>query len=105
MNQSKDSDFLCSWGEVEWLHDGHVLVFRGYDITAFEPLAEHDIAGCPFCAAQNVAAEKATILTDEVLEWGRTIHFVACGRCGTRGPWGSSESDALLSWNTLRSFG
>jgi hypothetical protein len=33
------------------------------------------------------------------LHWGRLIHLVCCGNCGTRGPWADSESQALALWN------
>lgn len=77
---------------------GHVLLYRGFDLSA-AGIWEHDIAPCLLCAPLAAGRDPALILTDETLHWGRLIHVVACGNCGTRGPWGDSESQALALWN------
>lgn len=92
---------------LDWLDDlepgagpcySHVFLYRGYDLSACG-IWEHDIAPCLLCAPLPPDRELAVILTDETLHWGRLIHFVCCGNCGTRGPWADSESQALALWN------
>ena len=92
---------------LDWLDDldpgldpcySHVFLYRGYDLSA-AGIWEHDIAPCLLCAPLPADRDPAVILTDETLHWGRLIHFVCCGNCGTRGPWADSESSALAQWN------
>ncbi len=92
---------------LDWLcdlvpgHDpcySHVFLYRGFDLTA-AGIWEHDIAPCLLCDPLPPDWEPALCLTDETLHWGRLIHFVHCGSCGTRGPWADSESQALALWN------
>lgn len=92
---------------LDWLDDlepghdpcySHVFLYRGYDLAA-AGIWEHDIAPCLLCAPPPPDRDPAVILTDETLHWGRLIHFVCCGNCGTRGPWADSESQALALWN------
>jgi hypothetical protein len=76
----------------------HVFLYRGYDLTA-AGIWQPEIAPCLLCAPLPPSSDPALILTDETLHWGRLIHFVCCGNCGTRGPWAARESDALALWN------
>ncbi len=91
-------------GDADWLDEAgdpcssHVLRFYGCDLAAAGIFAP-DIAPCLLCGPLRPGLESALVLTDEVLDWGRRIHFVACGRCGTRGPWADTESQALAQWN------
>jgi len=94
-------DSLDWLGDLEPGHDpfcSHVFLYRGYDLTA-AGIWEHDIAPCLLCKPLSADRDPALILTDESLHWGRLIHFVHCGNCGTRGPWADSESRALALWN------
>ena len=75
-----------------------MFLYRGYDLSA-AGIWEHEIAPCLLCAPLPPDRDPAVILTDETLHWGRLIHFVCCGNCGTRGPWADSESQALALWN------
>lgn len=92
---------------LDWLDDlgqdvdpcySHVFLYRGYDLTA-AGIWEHDIAPCLLCAPLPDDRDPALIVTDETLHWGRLIHYVCCGICGTRGPWADTESAALAKWN------
>ena len=92
---------------LDWLDDlepghdpcySHVFLYHGYDLSA-AGIWEHDISPCLLCAPLPPGRDPAVILTDEKLHWGRLIHFVCCGNCGTRGPWADSESQALALWN------
>lgn len=87
------------------LHNNHVLLYRGYDLTAAGQW-QYDIAPCLLCPRPPAEDDDpALILTDETLHWGRLIHLVCCGTCGTRGPWASSESQALALWNAAHERG
>ena len=76
----------------------HVLLYHGCDLAAYG-IWHHDIEPCLFCAPLPPEREPALLLTDETLQAGRVIHFVCCGNCGARGPWGDRESQALQLWN------
>ncbi len=76
----------------------HVLLYQGYDLAA-AGIWEREIAPCLLCAGPPATDDPALCVTDEVLHWGRRIHFVCCGDCGTRGPWADRESEALQQWN------
>lgn len=89
------------WTETDPDHDAmysHVLLYRGFDLSA-AGIWSHQIAPCLYCGNRLRPDEPALILTDEVPSWGRQVHFVCCGDCGTRGPWADSESRALRAWN------
>lgn len=90
-------EWLGEPGE-EPLHDSHVLMYFGADLAA-AGIFEYDIAPCLLCPPTSPDEGPGVILTDEILPWGKMIHLVACGHCGTRGPWGKSESHALELWN------
>jgi len=95
-------DASLDWFDDFWTsHDqyySHVFLYRGYDLTA-AGIWEHEIAPCLMCAPLQDGQDPAVILTDETLHWGRLIHLVCCGNCGTRGPWADSQSHALALWN------
>ena len=99
---AEDQRFAAlEWWEEDPNEDkcyGHVLLYRGFDLSA-AGIWEHAIAPCLLCAPLPADRDPALILTDETLHWGRLIHVVACGNCGTRGPWANSESQALALWN------
>lgn len=80
----------------------HVLLYRGFDLTA-SGIDNPDVFPCLLCRPRHHDDEPSEgcppMLTEEVLIWGNQIHFVCCGQCGTRGPWGKTESDALSRWN------
>lgn len=96
MRMDDDLDWL---GEDHDWFDSHVLRYYGCDLAAAGIWA-HDIAPCLLCCPLSPRRDPAALcLTDEVLDWGRRIHFVACGNCGTRGPWADTESQALAQWN------
>lgn len=86
------------FGDLGDEYSNHVLLYYGCDLAA-AGIWEHDIAPCLLCAPLPPDRDPAVILTDETLHWGRHIHFVCCGNCGTRGPWADSESQALALWN------
>jgi len=86
------------FGDMGCEYSNHVLLYYGCDLAA-AGIWEHDIAPCLLCAPLPPDRDPAVILTDETLHWGRHIHFVCCGNCGTRGPWADSESQALALWN------
>jgi len=49
---------------------------------------------CPFCERSEL------VPSDEVIHNGaQHIFFVICGGCGTRGPWGGNDSEAVKKWN------
>lgn len=99
---AEDQRFTAlEWWEEDPHHDhhcSHVLLYRGFDLSA-AGIWSHQIAPCLYCGNRRRPEEPALILTDEVLSWGRQVHFVCCGDCGTRGPWAGSESQALALWN------
>lgn len=86
------------FGDLGDEYSNHVLLYYGADLSA-AGIWEHDISPCLLCAPLPPNRDPAVILTDETLHWGRHIHFVCCGNCGTRGPWADSESQALALWN------
>lgn len=86
------------FGDLGDEYSNHVLLYYGCDLAA-AGIWEHDIAPCLLCAPLPPDRDPAVSLTDETLHWGRHIHFVCCGNCGTRGPWADSESQALALWN------
>ena len=86
------------FGDMGDEYSSHVLLYYGCDLAA-AGIWEHDIAPCLLCAPLPPDREPVVILTDETLHWGRHIHFVCCGNCGTRGPWADTESQALALWN------
>lgn len=81
---------------AEYSH--HVLLYHGCDLSA-AGIWVHDIAPCLLCSPLPEGRDPALILTQETLSWGRVIHYVCCGNCGTRGPWGDTESRGLALWN------
>lgn len=97
MNAADDFDDIFGEGPSADCYS-HVLRYYGFDLAA-GGVWVHDFAACPFCFPLPPSEEPALILTDEVLHWGRRIHFVCCGNCGTRGPWANTESSALALWN------
>jgi Lar family restriction alleviation protein len=98
-----EKNWLEDWDIEPVLHNSHVMLFYGYDITFCDLLAHHDFAECPFCS-EEANSIPTLILGDELIHGGtRRIHFVVCGNCGTRGPWGRTESDALNRWNRVYS--
>jgi len=54
-----------------------------------------NLAKCPFCGSRTLA-ESNTDCMDNVQEYA---HIIVCGDCGTRGPWGKTEADAIELWN------
>lgn len=59
---------------------------------------------CPFCADQHPGAAGASarclILVDEDDRFTvQTRYLVACGNCGTRGPWAIDIATAAAKWN------
>lgn len=90
-------DWMAPDGDTDHC-TSHVLLYHGFDLAA-AGVWQHEFASCLLCEGSPPPDDPALILTDEVLHWGRRIHFVACGVCGTRGPWAERESDALLLWN------
>ncbi|WP_363169148.1 Lar family restriction alleviation protein [uncultured Lamprocystis sp.] len=49
---------------------------------------------CSFCGSMEL------LLTNESDHYGRgSREMVACGGCGTHGPWGQDEQDASMLWN------
>lgn len=80
------------------LHDSHVWLFHGFDLTA-STILDYQIAPCPFVKNPVANGNEVCILTHEDLGW-RQIFIVCCGDCGARGPWGKTESEALELWNT-----
>lgn len=86
------------FGDLGDVHTSHVLLYHGCDLAA-AGIWVHEIAPCLLCAPLPDGRDPALILTDETLHWGRLIHYVCCGNCGTRGPWANSESQALALWN------
>lgn len=98
------AEALADW-DAMWADDpdedqctSHVLLYHGYDLSAAS-IWQHDIAPCLLCAPLPAGREPVLCLTEETLHWGRLIHFVCCGNCGTRGPWADKESQALALWN------
>ena len=77
-------------------HDAHVLLFYGFDRSA-AGLWHADVARCPFCAPREGMIEPC-VTSEEVWNGPHTIHFIVCGGCGTRGPWASTESEAIARW-------
>jgi hypothetical protein len=92
--------------EPDWFEDypnmdrctAHLLAYLGHDLTA-SGVFHHEIAPCLLCTPREEDQDPVVILTEETLTWGRVIHFVCCGSCGTRGPWAKTESAALALWN------
>jgi hypothetical protein len=39
------------------------------------------------------------ISEEDIWNGNRIIFFMACGTCGTRGPWGDTEEEAENKWN------
>lgn len=54
-----------------------------------------DLANCPFCGSGELIKSN-TDCGDNVLEFA---HIIACGNCGTRGPWGKTKQEATELWN------
>lgn len=55
-----------------------------------------DLRACPFCGGVEL------IISDEDdprYAAEGPIHMGVCGNCGTRGPWGKTESEAERLWN------
>lgn len=86
------------FGDMGDEYTNHVLLYYGCDLSA-AGIWDLDIAPCLLCAPISPDREPALMVTEEALHWGKHIHFVCCGNCGTRGPWGDSESQALALWN------
>lgn len=93
-----DDDWSRDDPELAHGFDMHSLLQHGYDLSAAN-IWQHEIAPCLLCAPLPQDREAALILSDEQLNSGKVAHFVCCGNCGTRGPWGDSESQALVLWN------
>lgn len=82
-------------------HDAHVWLRDGFDLIAAGELFPR-MEPCPICLLVYGAGGDETILTEELLPADRRwIFFVACGGCGTRGPWGKTESHGLVQWNVF----
>lgn len=97
---------LACGTDLEWLlridadcdpFDSHVFLYRGFDLTA-AGIYVHEFHPCPFCDLP-ADHDPCLILTEEEMH-GRTIMYVCCGNCGTRGPWGRTESSGLAQWNS-----
>lgn len=58
----------------------------------FEPRVR--LMPCPFCGSVEL------VHTNESDIYGRGAReMIACGSCGTQGPWGMDEDDASARWN------
>lgn len=78
----------------------HVMLYQGYDLSA-AGIWQPEFSPCSFCDPTPSPQEPALLLTDERLPSKRLVHFVCCGNCGARGPWGNSESQGLALWNAV----
>jgi Lar family restriction alleviation protein len=59
---------------------------------AFERLVR--LLPCPFCGSIEL------VVTNEADIYNRgNREMVACGGCGTQGPWGQHEQEASFLWN------
>jgi hypothetical protein len=87
--------FDVLWPPIPELFDGHVWLYYGFDLSAAG--IEGEVADCPFCVAAGRHSDCTGLDADQVD--GCWIKFVSCGNCGTHGPWGRTESEALSQWN------
>lgn len=54
-----------------------------------------NLAKCPFCGNRQLISSE-----DDCGDNVRDLaHIIVCGDCGTRGPWGDTEADAIERWN------
>lgn len=96
--ENDDALLLELLGPALDLHHAHVLLWQGFDLSAAG--IEGEVADCPFCAAAGRHSDCTGLDADQVD--GCWVKYVACGNCGTHGPWGSTESQAVARWNQAR---
>lgn len=90
----EDDDLLFALlGDGVQLHDAHVVLWYGFDLTA-AGIEDHDIAACPFCKPSCL---KPGLMHEDVEGW--PVKYVMCYACGARGPSAAKESFALRDWN------
>lgn len=65
-----------------------------FDLTAAR--AETALRACPFCGGAELILSHED---DPRFAAEGPIHMGVCGNCGTRGPWGKTESEAQKLWN------
>jgi hypothetical protein len=83
-------------------HDGHVLVYNGFDVVAAIQGFEIAYAPCPYHAKKSDIDPHCLFLDSIERHDGTHYHFVICGDCGARGPSSMRQSEALLGWNNGR---
>ena len=70
------------------------LIASGGTVDAMKARMQN-LAKCPFCGNRQL------IVSDD--DCGANVRehvdIVVCGDCGTRGPWGDTEADAIERWN------
>ena len=92
------ADDFPEWG----LHDSHVWVRKWIEMGCDLMLAgilTPEIAPCGACEVLGVnGLPPSETIVDTDHNGTRWYHTVKCGSCGTSGPWGRTESEALAKW-------
>lgn len=77
------------------LHQSHVLLYFGFDQTA-AGYENPPLRRCPFCRGWETL-----VWYEDRAFFGHAgiAHRVVCGNCGTTGPLGHTETQAVERWN------